>query len=91
MQGLFGPALFLIFRLIQLNIEIAGNFEIGDKAITVVLDFPLKFNAFLRQFVNGFPDIVAIEGNVVRTGRGAVVSRFIRWVNAQIAFRKIEN
>src|SRR3954466_9555838 len=74
----------LIPRLIELHFDPAGDLEVRDEPVAVILDLAGKADAALLHPRDGPRDVVAIERDVV----AARVRRVVHRVHAEIAFRE---
>ena len=65
-------------RLVELDTYVARHVEVRDESKSCVYDAVSELHTTCLQFIHRLPDVVAIERDIVSTGRFAVPLTFIR-------------
>src|SRR4030095_11558104 len=58
--------------LVELDLEVARNFEEGNEPVAVVLNFLCELHPACPEFADGPGDVVAVEGNIGSSRCGVV-------------------
>src|SRR5262245_11513426 len=77
-----------VLRFIELYVEATWNLEVGDQAVSVVRDIIDELDPPRAQVPNGRVNIVAVKGDVGRTGRDLLA---IGGVHAKVGLRRVED
>jgi len=80
--------LLLVFGLIELDDEIARDFEVCDQAIAVVLNILGELDSPRLKLTHCLHNVIAVERDVSSTGRGFLA---IGWMHTEVSFGRIED
>ena len=83
------PMLLLgIFRLVELDLEVARYIEVRHETVSMVLNFLRKIHASFTQLGNRAVNIIAEKGDI-RSAGWRLPSFY--WMNTEIRFRSVED
>src|SRR5262245_42583346 len=83
------PLPFAVSRLVELDLDAAGHFEVSDQAVTVIGDAVQELDTALFEVLYSLLNIIAVERNIMRPGWRAFFR--IGRVTPHFGFRQVKD